>query len=1305
MGGRACLPLFVAIALLGCGARPSTPSAARTPDAVPPVPHAEPTPESIAVAARAAEAAARPRTAARLWRDILAARPDEPAAHRALARLATTTADASPHLRWLATAPAGTEADAVAWLDALVADGQAEAAVAFAEAALSRHRDAASLLERLVTARIAAGDLAAALSARPALYERPTGALHRVAVAQALGAAGHEDLAEAEWSAALEAYPEDEAVLLAYAEAQMSLRRFDRAAAHLQAARRIHPRLPALAATLARALEGAGETEEALAAWEAATALAPDDPAHADGRARTLLAAGRADDAIAAWEEAVRRFPDDESARMHLALALRLRDKPGAVVAVLRPLAAIRPEDARAQTALGEALVAAGSPEAEPVLRRALEFGAEKRLVLPLLARTVAEHGAPEEALALHVSALEVDPGNAPLRFALALFCLRLGDLACGESQLTALLARDPHDERARELLESVLSDHPDRTLRLALTGEYPAARIDPVLAELATFAPPVVGDAVGTVLRDEREVSVEAGRVSRLIHRRSVLIQRPGGAERYGEVALSFNVHRPARVLRARRITPEGVEHPLGSAELPTRDPHVGGPLKGDAREQVLLFAGLEPGSIIDYEVEVPAPHPEALGAWWDRYVLANVDPTVRARYVLDVPADLVFRAEAPGMGAPTEVVAGGRRRVTWERRGLAATPLMNPNTEPVASVSVASVADWDGVARWYRALFEPQATVTPRLSAEARRLTAGLGSRREKVAALFGHVEARTTYLGDELGLGAYQPRPAEQTLLRGLGDCKDVTALLAALLRAVGVPAWPALVRPDGPGAFGEDHPTPAQFTHVLLYVPDPTGDFWLDATARARTVDAVPSLLRGRTALIVDDAGGRVVRIPAQDTQRSRLEETLTIRPTPTGGGTMSRAVIARGDVAAEVRQRLLPLAPADRNALLRSPGLVLGGRHRPGEVRVGGLDDPQAPLVLEATVTTPDLVGLRTDGALVVRLDLDALVAPVLSGGGSRHLPGRVVTRTLRLSPPGGRPSLTWNPIRLVESGRFTRLSVHERRGVRGADAEIVTTLRFSSLPGTEEERAAWLAEMEHLRTRLDRALVMRPGPGFDPASLYAALMTERPEDPQLALLHVRALLTHGRLPEALAALDRALEAHPDSAALVRLYLDVLGATGQPAPWPRIDALLARHPSDADVQLSAGDLASRRDDRTRAEGHYRTALAVAPSSARALNNLAWLLRDEAMRRDEALALAERAVGAAPEMDAAWDTLAELRFLSGDPRAALVAIDRAIALDSDRRDLYRTRRARYVAALTPGSVPTPNGSTAPRAPPGR
>jgi tetratricopeptide (TPR) repeat protein/transglutaminase-like putative cysteine protease len=1281
---------LVAAFVLGCGARPQPPPSPG--DAPGPVAGPSDAPPVSADAAAAAEAAGRPRTATRLWRSLVERDPADAEARRALVRLAETPQEALPHLQWLATSAAATPADEVAWVDALVATGDSASAVEVARRAAARRPASAALQERALTTRIAAGDAADALLDRPALYARPSGPEHRCAVARALSLAGLEDLAEAEWGAALEAHPDDPGIALAYAEAQLGYRRYDRAAAHLQEACRRHPRSAALAAAYARALEGTGDTDEALTAWATAGTLAPDDPGPADGRARTLLEAGRTEDAIAAWEDAVRRFPDHLEARMHLALALRLRDEPASVVTVLRPLAAIRPEDARAQTALGEALVAAGEAEAIPVLRRALAAGAERRLALPLLARAMAEHGAPEEALALHVEALDADPGNAPLRFSLALFCLRLGDLACGESQLTALLARNPFDARARELLETVLSDHPDKVQRLLLTESYPSAQVDSELAVLASTVTPASGETLGTVLRDEREVTVAGGRVQRLLHRRSILVQRSGGAERYREIAISFNVHRPARVLRARRISPEGVEHALTPAERPVRDPHVGGPLHGDAREQVLIFEALEPGSIVDYEVEVPAPHPESLGAWWDRYVLANVDPTVRARYVLDVPVGETFRAEAPGMGPPTEVESDGRRRLTWERRGLEPTLLAGPTPEAVASVSVASVSDWDGVARWYRALFEPQAVVTPRLAAEARRLVGGAVTRRAQVAAIFGPIEARTTYLGDELGLGAYQPRPAEQTLLRGLGDCKDLTALLAALLRAVGIPAWPALVRPDGPGVFGEDHPTPAQFTHVLLYVPDPQGDFWLDATARLGTVDAVPTVLRGRTALIVDDTGGRVLRIPGSDPARSRLEETLSLSPTPTGGGRMVRTVTARGGVAAEVRQRLLPLPPSDRPALLRSPGLLLGGRHRPGEVRVSGLDDPEGPLTLEATVETPDLVGLRTDGALVVRLDLDALVAPILSGGGGRQLAGRTVARRLRLSPPGGRAALAWSPLRLEEKGRFTHLTVSERRGVRGAATEIEVRLRFESLPAEDAARASWLAEMEHLRAVLDRALVMKPGPGFDPSTLYEALMLERPADPQLAVLYVRALLGRGRLPEALSALDRGLAAHPGSAELARLYFDVLAATEQPVPWSRVDALLAHSASNPEVWLSAGDLAGRSNAQERAENAYRRALALAPQSARALNNLAWLLRDRPGRETEALSLAERAVDAAPEMDAAWDTLAELRFASGDVTGAIAAIDRALALGPERSGLYRSRRVRYEAALRPETGPS-------------
>jgi tetratricopeptide (TPR) repeat protein len=1081
---------MVGVLALGCGARPAptTPTPVATPQAPA---------QSPVNAARAAEAAMRPQTALRLWREAAQADPGDPEPQRSIVRLVSDKRDALPHLLWLAGRDDATPSDVAAYADTLIASGRPAEALGVVEIARRRLPAEVDLMAAEARALLGVGRLSDALALREAMYAGPDAPARRAEMARALAAAGLEDRAEAEWSAALSVAPDARALWIGAAQAHQARRRHERAVGLLREARVRFPGAPDVLAALADALESAGDAATALDAWDEAIVRMPKDPALADGRARTLLAAGKVDEAMAAWEAAVKAFPEAESPRMHLALAYRVREAPKDVVRILRPWAALRPEDPRAWLALGEAEAALDLPEAVATLQRAASLGAEPRLVLPMLARAVAEHGGTEAARDLFAQAVEVDPGNVPLRMGFALHCLRIGDLACAETVLAGRLARDPFDPRARELLEGVLSGHPDASSRLSLASEWPAARSDATLAALAAQVEPAAGEILATVLRDEREVRVDAGRVARVLHRRSVLVQRPGGVERYREVIVSFNVRRPAIVHRARLLTPDGEVRPLPAEAMPVRDPNESGPLRGDAREQVLRFDGLEPGAIIDYEVEVPLPHPDDLGAWWDRYVMSNVDPTVQASYVLDVPEDARFGVDAPGMGPPAETRAAGRRRLAWVKSHLPPTALEGDDAT-VAHVSVASVSDWSGVSRWFSALFEPQTEITPVVAAAARRATVGLKSRRARIAALYGLVESTTEYLGDELGIGAFRPRPATQTLERGEGDCKDVTALLAALLRAVGIPAWAALVRPEGPGIFGEDHPTPAQFTHVLLYVPDPDGDFWLDATARLGTVDAVPGVLRGRLALVVDDRGGRVVRIPDGEPRRSRLVETLSLALTTTGGGALTRAVTAWGDVAAEVRQRLSALNDVERRALLRSPGLFLGGAHRPDEITWDGLGDPAGPLSLTGTLTTRDLVGLRTDGALVVRLDLDSLVAPVLAGANGGQLGGRRIERSFRLRPPGGVNAFSWPPMRIRHKTKYADLRVDERR--RNDETVISVTLDFAGLPRDSEERARWLETMEFLKTKLDRDLVMKPGPGFDAVTFFGALAAERPGD-------------------------------------------------------------------------------------------------------------------------------------------------------------------------------------------------------------
>ena len=273
----------------------------------------------------------------------------------------------------------------------------------------------------------------------------------------------------------------------------------------------------------------------------------------------------------------------------------------------------------------------------------------------------------------------------------------------------------------------------------------------------------------------------------------------------------------------------------------------------------QVLKFPQLEPGSVIDYEVVTYTPHPEIKTAWWDSYVLGNGDPTVRVRYVLDQENDARAHTYAPGLPAPTAKHQGDRVQLTWQRDGLPAYGTSDSHELRIPAVYLSSLQDWGEVDAWYQSMFNPQTNSSSPIRIRAQRIMESVGSRRDRIARVLRLVEKEIRYVGIEFGIGAYRPRPAESTLAQGQGDCKDMTALMVSLLGAMGIDAFPALVRPSDQGTFIVDHPSPGQFSHVILYVPDSDGDIWLDATATFGTLGAIPQPLRGQLALIVDGKG--------------------------------------------------------------------------------------------------------------------------------------------------------------------------------------------------------------------------------------------------------------------------------------------------------------------------------------------------------------------------------------------------------------------------------------------------------------
>ena len=118
---------------------------------------------------------------------------------------------------------------------------------------------------------------------------------------------------------------------------------------------------------------------------------------------------------------------------------------------------------------------------------------------------------------------------------------------------------------------------------------------------------------------------------------------------------------------------------------------------------------------------------------------------------------------------------------------------------------------------------------------------------------------------------------------------------------------------------------------------------------------------------------------------------------------------------------------------------------------------------------------------------------------------------------------------------------------------------------------------------------------------------------------------------------------------------------------------RLRTVLAEHPGNVDALLLLASIDESSGDRAGEIAAYRSALDVDGSNGYALNNLAFILAMD--DPDEALRLAGRAVGIAPDNAAFQDTLGWIYYRKGMYDSAVAHLKAAVDRDpSPRRELH-------------------------------
>lgn len=388
------------------------------------------------------------------------------------------------------------------------------------------------------------------------------------------------------------------------------------------------------------------------------------------------------------------------------------------------------------------------------------------------------------------------------------------------------------------------------------------------------------------------------------------VRIQSDAGVQEYAVLRPPYQASLESiEVLDVRVTKPNGtvVVSPLDSIQDAPSQAFPGASEYSNLHEKHIPVKGLEPGDILEYSIRWNIEEPLAAGQFWFGHRFWKTAVVLDEQLEFSVPIDRNVKIKSQSV-QPTTHEEKGRRIYTWKTSNPESQSQEKLNQEqnynairgslPAADVLISSFQTWEEVGRWYENLQKEKVVPTPEVKAKAEELTKGLPDDDAKLRAIYDYVSLRYHYVGIALGVGRYQPHAASEILANQYGDCKDKHTLLASLLSAVGIRAYPALI--SSRVALDPDVPMPAQFDHIISVVPQRSMLLWMDTTPEVTAMGYLVNYLRDKPALVVMPDKVAFQTTPANPPFASKYATTVTGRLDGDGGLQAHVEAIYRGN---------------------------------------------------------------------------------------------------------------------------------------------------------------------------------------------------------------------------------------------------------------------------------------------------------------------------------------------------------------------------------------------------------------------
>ncbi|MFH1622645.1 MAG: DUF3857 domain-containing protein [Candidatus Omnitrophota bacterium] len=371
------------------------------------------------------------------------------------------------------------------------------------------------------------------------------------------------------------------------------------------------------------------------------------------------------------------------------------------------------------------------------------------------------------------------------------------------------------------------------------------------------------------------------------------VKILNDRGKEDYSELHIGYDsTFEDVQLDYARTIKPDGSAVYVGDKSIRDVSIYLNFPLYSNARARIISMPEVSEGAVIEYRAKILRKQLVNKKDFRLEYGVQDVDPIKTAKFQIKIPKDRDFsykiiNSQYNTFSAnlePEKEIIDNKKIFSWHMENIPEM-LPEPNMPPTSRINpiimMSTFKSWQDIYAWWYDLYKDKIKIDKNIQDKITELTEDLNSPLDKLRAIHNFCAQDIRYVAIEYGQAGYEPHEAIDVFKNKYGDCKDQAILLIAMLRHIGIDAYPVLIGKYDHINLNEDFPS-IPFDHCIAVVNFEGEWIFMDPTAKTVPFRNLPGSDQDRMVFVVLDDGYKIVTTPLFESQNNSSQTIMQIK---------------------------------------------------------------------------------------------------------------------------------------------------------------------------------------------------------------------------------------------------------------------------------------------------------------------------------------------------------------------------------------------------------------------------------------